>query len=149
MHFVLQVTKILCKVWEKGSLVPTRYQARRKGMLLWPRTGRWEGLGTEVYVLSLFTDQATSEARDQSDGKQGGSEGLPARVTALCELLVFVKNLELTSNSHLAGKTDRPGSKWELVYGRSTDLVDQVNDKHVIWPWERLCRITLYLLKAK
>ena len=133
-----QVTKILCEVWEKCSLISAR-KSGRKSTLLWPRTGQWEGLGTEVYVLSLFTDQATSEARDQSDGKQGGSEGLPARVTTLCELLVFVKNLELTSNSHLAGKTDRPGSKWELVYGSSaidwstwsTDLVDQVNDKHV------------------
>ena len=122
MHFVLQVTKILCEVREKGSLVPpgTRLGERQPC----PRQEVWEKVytfvtknwtvrrpGTEVYVLSLFTDQATSEARDQSDGKQGGSEGLPARVTALCELLVFVKNLELTSNSHLAGKTDRPGSK--------------------------------------
>ena len=97
-----QVPKILCEVWEKCSLIPAG-KSGRKGTLL--------GLGTEVYVPSLFTDQATSEARDQSDGKQGGSEGLPARVTTLCELLVFVKNLELTSNSHLAGKTDRPGSK--------------------------------------
>ena len=106
MHFVLQVTKILCEVWENGSLVPP-------GTRLAFVTKNWtvRRPGTEVYVLSLFTDQATSEARDQSDGKQGGSEGLPARVTALCELLVFVKNLELTSNSHLAGKTDRPGSK--------------------------------------
>ena len=88
---------ILCEAWEQ------RYT-------LWPRTGEWDGLGTEVfYVLSLFVDQATSEARDQSDGTQGDS--LPARVTTLCELLVFVKNLELTSSAHLASKTDRPGSK--------------------------------------
>lgn len=103
----------------------------RKGTLLRPRTE------LDSAILSLITDQATSEARDQSDEKQGGGECLPARVTTLCELLVFVKNLELTSNSYLAGKTDRPGSKWELVYGSSitdwstwsTDLVDQVNNK--------------------
>ena len=93
MHFVLQVTKILCEVWENG------YDEELDSGKAWE------------HKFSLLTDQATSEARDQSDGKQGGSEGLPVRVTTLCELLVFVKNLELTSNSHLAGKTDRPGSK--------------------------------------
>lgn len=60
--------------------------------------------------LSLCIDEATSRARDQSNGEDGKSS-IPRRVANLCELLVFVKNLELACNIHIASTASRLGSK--------------------------------------
>ena len=59
--------------------------------------------------LDHSADEATSVARDQTDGEQG--DALPLRIGTLCELLVFVKNLELTSSSHITSRMARLGSK--------------------------------------
>jgi len=61
------------------------------------------------YIFSHSADEATSVARDQTDGEAG--DALPLRIGTLCELLVFVKNLELTSSSQLTSKMARLGSK--------------------------------------
>ena len=60
--------------------------------------------------LDHSADEATSVARDQTDGGEQG-DALPLRIGTLCELLVFVKNLELTSSSHITSRMARLGSK--------------------------------------
>lgn len=49
-------------------------------------------------ILS-FTDEATEKARCDGEGKD---DSLPPRLATLCELLIFIKNLELTSATQLA-----------------------------------------------
>lgn len=58
--------------------------------------------------LLRLKDEATSAARGQSEE---GAAALPARVTTLCELLVFVKNLELSCSSQLTSRAGRLGTK--------------------------------------
>lgn len=57
-----------------------------------------KGKGSEVFchVNMLHADKATTSARDQQQ-----QNALPPRLTTLCELIVYVKNLELASNAHL------------------------------------------------
>lgn len=47
----------------------------------------------------MFTDEATRKARCDGETKDNS---LPPRLATLCELLVFIKNLELTSVTEMA-----------------------------------------------
>ena len=49
-----------------------------------------------VCVCVCVSDKATSEARENSS-----NDSLPPRLSLLCELLVFVKNMEFVSSSFL------------------------------------------------
>ena len=60
-------------------------------------------------VLSSLSDEATTQAR--SDGRGSNDDALPARLANLCELLVFVKNLELTASAHLTSQVAKLGSR--------------------------------------
>ena len=53
-------------------------------------------------------DEATASAREA-----GNEHALPPRLNTLCELIVFVKNLELASSAHLQSLAhlNLPGSK--------------------------------------
>ena len=59
------------------------------------------------------TDESTAQARGQSSRSSSPTctLAIPPRLSMLCELLVFVKNLELTSSTQLATQAERRGSK--------------------------------------
>lgn len=62
-------------------------------------------------LQTCFLDEATTTAREGHNASEYHS--LPPRLTTLCELIVFVKNLELASTAHLhsIAHTNLPGSK--------------------------------------
>lgn len=61
-------------------------------------------------IIIVILDKATMTAREDHH------DSLPPRLTTLCELIVYVKNLELSSNSYMQSVAHRvcTGSRYSF-----------------------------------
>ena len=66
-------------------------------------------LALPIMTPSLLPDEASTQARDKGELSEGSP--LPQQLSNLFELIMFVKNLELSCDSQFASKAGRLGSK--------------------------------------